>query len=228
MTDTSENTPVKRLYTLLHDRYRPQGWWPLLDESGEPHYHPEDYSLPSTSKQQFEIIIGSILTQNTSWKQVEKSLKALHSLKATEPEHLLVLSDKTLKEAIRYSGYYNQKAQRLQMMARWFLQADETPPSREELLSLNGVGPETADSILLYAYKQPYFVIDTYTKRVMVALGFCSANVAYDKLKRLFESQLPTDTVIFQEFHALLVAHAKRYHQPSSSDTDPLVHTFSE
>ncbi|MGM5481509.1 MAG: endonuclease III domain-containing protein [Nanobdellota archaeon] len=213
---------ISELYDKLFAIYGPQGWWPLLDESGNQHYHKKDYSYPQNRNQEFEIIVGSILTQNTSWRQVEKSLTALHAIDALEPEKFFLVSDNTLKEAIRYAGYYNQKADRLQLVARWFVQRDESTPTRDELLSMKGIGPETADSILLYAYSVPSFVIDSYTKRVMHGLGFCSENVKYNDLKALFEDNLPRDIKVYQEFHALLVEHAKRHYTASARESDPL------
>ncbi|MFP4119191.1 MAG: endonuclease III domain-containing protein [Candidatus Woesearchaeota archaeon] len=222
MVDEEAPLTIRKLYVKLFEMYGPQGWWPVLDENGNQFYHKGDYSYPKTRKQQFEIIIGAILTQNTSWKQVDKSLHALHSLGALEAEKLLLLSDSTLKEAIRYAGYYNQKADRLQRVARWFFQRDENIPRREELMEMKGIGPETADSILLYAFHQPSFIIDSYTKRVMSGLGFCEEKVKYDRLKELFEDNLEKDVILFQEYHALIVEHAKRYYTTTSKEDDPL------
>jgi len=191
------------IYEKLLKEYGPQGWWPISSK-----YHPSDYSFPKDKNEQFEIIIGALLTQNTQWTSVEKSLNNLKKLDALEPRSLLKLDDEKLKNAIRPSGYFNHKSERLKLLAEWFLK-DEGIPTREDLLKLNGIGPETADSILLYAYKVPSFVVDTYTKRILMGLELIDTSFGYNEIKKLFEGTLKPDYKIFQEFHALLVEHAK-------------------
>ncbi|AKB44036.1 endonuclease III domain-containing protein [Methanosarcina vacuolata] len=224
---------IRKIYDCLLGSYGPQGWWPLteLRESGGTNptktgsiqgYHPADYTYPQTRNQQFEIICGALLTQNTSWIQVEKALlnlKDILSLKQTHsfsPEVILSLDPEVLKEAIRPAGYYNQKAVRLKNLAFWFLELEDRIPARKELLSLKGVGPETADSILLYAFKQPSFVVDAYTKRIVTNLGLVDEKAGYNEIKALFEENLLEDLAVYQEYHALLVEHAKRYYQKKS------------
>lgn len=229
------NPFIKKIYDYLLDAYGPQGWWPLteLHSNGGSNptktgsvqgYHPGDYTYPRNHTQQFEIICGALLTQNTSWPQVETALLKLKQLKALSPEGILGLAPETLKEAIKPAGYYNQKAGRLKVLAEWFsdlqerrpersLEIIQRIPTREELLSLKGVGPETADSILLYAFKQPSFVVDAYTRRIMEKLGFIDEKAKYDEIKALFEENLPEDPVLYQEYHALLVEHAKRHYK---------------
>ena len=224
---------IMKIYDCLLASYGPQGWWPLIElrdagginptKTGSAQgYHPADYSYPQTRNQQFEIICGALLTQNTSWIQVEKALlnlidllnlKQIHSF---SPEAILSLDPETLKEAVRPAGYYNQKAVRLKTLACWFSELGDRIPAREELLSLKGVGPETADSILLYAFKQPSFVVDAYTKRIVTNLGLADEKASYYEIKALFEENLPEDLAIYQEYHALLVEHAKRYYQKKS------------
>lgn len=133
------------------------------------------------------------------------------------PERILSCDIETLKEAIKPAGYYNQKAARLKILAEWFTNFKSQTPEREELLSLKGIGPETADSILLYAFKQPSFVVDAYTRRVVSNLGLVEEKAKYSEIKALFEENLPEDLVIYQEYHALLVEHAKRYYQKKIS-----------
>ncbi|HWQ48602.1 MAG TPA: endonuclease III domain-containing protein [Methanosarcina sp.] len=224
---------VRKIYDCLFASYGPQGWWPLteLHEAGGINptktgsiqgYHPADYTYPQTRSQQFEIICGALLTQNTSWVQVEKALlnlKQLFNLKqmhSFSPEAIISLDPETLKEAIRPAGYYNQKAIRLKTLACWFSELGARIPARTELLSLKGVGPETADSILLYAFKQPSFVVDAYTKRIITNLGLADEKANYNEIKALFEENLPEDLAVYQEYHALLVEHAKRYYQKKS------------
>ncbi|AKB75005.1 Endonuclease III [Methanosarcina lacustris Z-7289] len=219
------NEPVIReIYVFLLGSYGPQGWWPLIelhDSSGTnptktgsiQGYHPGDYTYPHTESQQFEIICGALLTQNTSWQQVEKALINLNQIDSLSPEAVLSLDPETLKEAIKPAGYYNQKAARLKILAEWFLELKGKTPAREELLSLKGVGPETADSVLLYAFKQPSFVVDAYTRRVVNNLDLADEKAKYSEIKALFEENLPKDLATYQEYHALLVEHAKRYYQ---------------
>jgi len=219
------NEPVILIiYGFLLDSYGPQGWWPLIelhDSSGTNPtktgsirgYHPGDYTYPHTESQQFEIICGALLTQNTSWQQVERALINLKQIDSRSPEAVLSLDPETLKEAIKPAGYYNQKAARLKILAEWFLELKGKTPEREELLSIKGVGPETADSILLYAFKQPSFVVDAYTRRVVSNLGLADEKAKYSEIKALFEENLPKDLATYQEYHALLVEHAKRYYQ---------------
>ncbi|AKB18518.1 MULTISPECIES: endonuclease III domain-containing protein [unclassified Methanosarcina] len=219
------NEPViRKIYGFLFGSYGPQGWWPLTelqDSSGTNPtktgsirgYHPGDYTYPHTESQQFEIICGALLTQNTSWQQVERALINLRQMDSLSPEALLSLDSETLKEAIKPAGYYNQKAMRLKILAEWFLNLKSRMPKRKELLSIKGVGPETADSILLYAFKQPSFVVDAYTRRVLSNLGLAEEKAKYSEIKSLFEENLPEDLAIYQEYHALLVEHAKRYYQ---------------
>lgn len=236
---------IRKIYDCLFDSYGPQGWWPLteLREAGGTNptkagsvqgYHPADYTYPQTRNQRFEIICGALLTQNTSWIQVEKALlnlKDLLSLKqinSFSPETIISLDTEILKEAIRPAGYYNQKAMRLKNLACWFLELENRIPARKELLSLKGVGPETADSILLYAFKQPSFVVDAYTKRIVTNLGLADEKAGYNEIKALFEENLPEDTTVYQEYHALLVEHAKRYYQKKSIRTNDIIlkHVF--
>ena len=222
---------IIKIYEKLYDLYGPQGWWPLINHDGTNPtktgairgYHPENYDLPTKRDQVYEIILGAILTQNTSWLSAEMALFNLDELNAIEPEKLLKLDDETLKSAIRCAGFLNQKAVYLREVTKFFIEMDGKIPSRKELLAVKGVGNETADSILLYAYKQPQFVVDAYTKRIFIHLGLVNENIKYIELKNLFESSLPKDVALYQEYHALIVEHAKRYYskKPYGVD-DPL------
>lgn len=231
---------IRKIYDCLLASYGPQGWWPLteLREAGGTNptktgsiqgYHPADYTYPQTRSQQFEIICGALLTQNTSWIQVEKALlnlkdllnlKQIHSF---SPEAVIALDLESLKEAIKPAGYYNQKSIRLKTLACWFSELGDRIPARTELLSLKGVGSETADSILLYAFKQPSFVVDAYTKRIVTNLGLADEKAGYNEIKALFEDNLPEDLAVYQEYHALLVEHAKRYYQKKSIQVNDIL-----
>jgi len=214
--------------------YGPQGWWPLFDlrqpDSQELDlqrgYHPGNYHYPQSEKQCFEIAIGSILTQNTSWVQVERALENLHQKGWLTPEKIVKADESSLKQAVRPAGYYNQKAERLQIIARFFLERKErrlssSPPERSELLALKGVGPETADSILLYAFHEPEFVVDAYTRRLAVSLGWLQGCESYQEVKELFVAALPRDVHLFQEYHALIVTHLKKCPAHPKVQTQP-------
>ncbi|OIO20925.1 endonuclease III [Candidatus Micrarchaeota archaeon CG11_big_fil_rev_8_21_14_0_20_47_5] len=187
-------------YRSLLKKHGKQGWWPLL-ETG---YHPNNYAIPRTDAERFVICIGAILTQNTAWKNVEKALANLQKIKALNAKAVLLLDDATLKNAIKPAGYFNQKAKKLREFAKFYLGLEDKIPSRSEFLSIWGIGRETADSILLYAYKQPIFVVDAYTRRLF------SLDADYDEIRLLFEAALPRDYRIYQEFHALIVEEGKR------------------
>jgi endonuclease-3 related protein len=210
-----------KIYEKLYHLYGPQGWWPLMDlETENPDktgatkgYHPLNYDLPQTRKQQYEIILGAILTQNTAWTSAEKALGNLKKLNVLDPDKLLSLDDDTLKEAVRPAGFLNQKSMYLLNITRFFLALDGEIPTRKEILRVKGVGNETADSILLYAYKQPEFVIDTYTKRIFSHLRIVEDKISYMSLKKLFQDNLSPNVPVYQEYHALIVEHAKRYYQ---------------
>ncbi len=165
-----------------------------------------------------EICVGAILTQNTAWKNVEKALANLFDAGVMDLRKLSSMPRSKLAKLIRSSGYYNQKAERLQLFARHVLSEHgsftrifkkELKPLREELLSLKGIGPETADSMLLYAGRKPVFVVDAYTRRICSRHGICEADVDYHELQDLFHKAMPRDHKIFNEFHALMVEEGK-------------------
>ncbi|MBF0442518.1 MAG: endonuclease III domain-containing protein [Oligoflexales bacterium] len=204
-------------YKSLYGKYGPQGWWPLQDVDGvNPTktgslrgYHPGDYSYPKTQNERFEICVGAILTQNTNWVNVEKALFNLKSQRLMEPSKIVDSDMDTLAGIIMPSGYYNQKAKKLKVLSSFYLELKGRTPRREELLSLWGVGPETADSILLYGYGTATFVVDAYTRRIFSSHNLFSMKASYDEIKSIFEKNLPNDVELYQEFHALIVEHAK-------------------
>jgi len=188
------------IYDLLYDRYGPQHWWP--------------------GETRDEIIIGAILTQNTNWKNAEKAIENLKHKSLLTLATLRNAEIKKIAQCIRPSGYYNQKATRLKEIAKYFhrkglqsFYAHSTAKMRKELLALKGIGPETADSILLYAFEKPVFVIDAYTKRIFQRLGFFPENISYDEAQKFFMKNIRENPQLFNEFHALLVHHAKEYCQ---------------
>ncbi|MBI2663718.1 endonuclease III domain-containing protein [Candidatus Woesearchaeota archaeon] len=184
-------------YKRLLEKHGAQGWWPLNGQ-----YNPGDYSHPKNEAQRFEICVGAILTQNTAWKNAEKALKEMIKQKLLSAEAITESPLQKLSAAIKPAGYYNQKAKKLKIFSKFF--AETKKPEREQLLGLWGIGEETADSILLYAYKQPEFVVDAYTKRLF------KLNKPYAEIKAMFENALPKDYRIYNEFHALIVAEGKR------------------
>jgi len=212
---------ISDIYNILLDSYGYQGWWPLISISknksknnlNKRGYHPKDYDLPKDDNQVYEICLGAILTQNTSWIQVEKALNNLFKNGLINPKRILELSNKELSELIKPSGYFNQKAKKIRIFTEFFLNLNGRTPLREELLSLWGIGKETADSILLYAYKKPYFVIDAYTKRIFNRV-LSREFTDYDEMRNIFEESFKnfSDTErinIFNEYHALIVEHGK-------------------
>ncbi len=197
---------LREIYNQLYTKHGPQGWFPLISIG----YHPLDYTYPKNEKQKFEISIGTILTQNTKWENVEKALRDLEKKKLLMPKNLIKAEEKLIREIIRPTGYYNQKTEYILNFAKFFLKNEQTP-TRKQLLNLKGIGPETCDSILLYAYKTPEFVIDTYTKRFFLKTGVIDEKVSksYNNIKKLVETNLEKNLKIYQEFHALIVKEEK-------------------
>ncbi len=185
------------VFNQLLSAYGPQRWWP--------------------GDTPFEVMVGAVLTQNTAWSNVEKAINALKAEDCLSPEAITRLSPSDLAVLIRPSGYFNIKAARLQNYCRWYLQQGqfpllakiETPKLRCDLLSVKGVGRETADDILLYAFRRPVFVIDAYTRKLFARYGMIRGDEDYDTLRNGLESALGLDAALFNEYHALIVRHAK-------------------
>ncbi len=156
--------------------------------------------------------MGAILTQNTSWLQVEKALNNLFAAKINTPEKILKTNSETIANLIAPAGYRNQKTIYLKNIAQWFIEvaSEKLGITRDELLKVKGVGRETADSILLYAFHLPTFVIDTYTKRTLAALKIFDEKTDYETLRKWFMDGLEPSVELFQEYHALFVEHGKR------------------
>ena len=162
-------------------------------------------------------MVGAILTQNTSWTNVEKAIAALMAIDAMDPAVLVAMDADDLATRLRPVGYFNIKAKRLRSFCRWYLEQGRieqlsrrpTDELRRDLLSVHGVGPETADDILLYAFERPVFVIDAYTRRLFGRLGLLDPEAAYEQLRRRFEQALGADAPLYNEYHAQIVIHAK-------------------
>ena len=211
---------LTQIYHLLYDAFGPQHWWP--------------------GESQFEIITGAILTQNTSWANVEKAIANLIAADSLNAEKLHNLELSQMAELIRPAGYYNIKAKRLKSFLNWLfdnydgnlknLENVNTEQLRAELLTVKGIGRETADSILLYALERPVFVVDAYTARITTRHGLIEPGADYEQLKDLFESNLPKDIQLFNEYHALLVRVGKEFCKPKakcpSCPLEKLPHTI--
>lgn len=212
---------VQRVYATLLKAFGPQGWWPVTPRgAAAPVYVPRSYG-PRSAPEIAEICAGAILTQNTAWTNVEKALAGLRGAGLFSPDAIADCRLPRLAAAIRPSGYYRQKARRLRdFFARarrehpegfgsWFrgVSADSL---RRELLSYRGVGPETADSMVLYAAGRPSFVIDAYTRRIGERLGV-GRGADYDRWQKIFEDGLPPRADIYNEYHALLVRLGKDF-----------------
>jgi endonuclease-3 related protein len=211
-------TPLDALAAALLAAYGPQGWWPLLSHrGGNPTstgrltgYHPGDFTFPRNEAERFEICVGAILTQNTAWMNVERALSMLWRSRLLSPRAILAAEASALETAIRSSGYFRAKAKKLRAFADFYQRLAGATPSRDLLLGVWGIGPETADSILLYAFRQAEMVVDAYTVRVLCHHGYCRPPLDYARAKRYCEDHLPRSVEGYQEFHALMVEHAKR------------------
>ena len=226
---------LNEIFQKLLNTYSYQGWWPITDYEGSnptktgstQGYHPEDYSFPRNSSERFEIIVGAVLTQNTSWPQVEKSIINLKKLIELTPFEILDLGEDEFKSAIRPSGYFNQKYNYLRNISQFHIALDGRTPERNELLSVKGIGPETCDSILLYAYGEKEFVVDAYTRRIFSHLGIIDEKDSYNKIKKLFEDNFEGSVSDYQEYHALIVEHAKNfYFKKPYGDKDSILNNF--
>lgn len=189
------------IYQKLYHTFGPQHWWP--------------------GDSPFEIAIGTILTQNTNWANVERAIENLKTKKVLNSASIYKMKTERLASLIRPSGYFNIKARRLKSFINFMtseycgslkkMKKEEIHTIRIKLLNVHGIGPETADSILLYAMDKPVFVIDAYTKRVLSRHNIIKHDASYDHVQNLFHSALEKDAVLFNEYHALFVKLGKRY-----------------
>jgi len=190
---------LQQLFDRLLASYGPRHWWP--------------------AQTPFEMALGAFLTQNTAWTNVERAIDALRAADALTPAGIAALADGRLEALIRPAGYFNQKADRIRRFVAHLQQrhggslerllAGEPAALRVELLALKGVGPETADSILLYAGGHPSFVVDAYTRRLGERIGFLDGTEGYETVRQYFMQRLPAAAPLFNEYHALIVEHAK-------------------
>ncbi len=188
---------LRQVYQRLRRQHGEQQWWP--------------------GDTPFEIMVGAILTQNTAWTNVEKAINNLKAADCLQAETIADCQHEQLAELIRPSGYFNIKTRRLQAFCQWLVSQGgeqavarlETEILREQLLDVHGVRPETADDMVLYAFKRPVFVIDAYTRRIFSRLGLIGGDEKYEDLRKRFEKSLGMDAELFNEYHALIVIHGK-------------------
>jgi endonuclease-3 related protein len=199
------NATIIETYRALRGAYGPQRWWPVT-EPGE--LEPAYTGGPRTPVQVFEVAAGAVLTQNTAWKNAAAAIVNLNRAGKLDPAAISEIDERELAGMIRSSGYYNQKARRLKALAAFFAGAGEV--TREALLELDGIGPETADSIMLYAFGKPYFVVDAYTRRIFGRIGVLAGGERYEDIREMFEAGLPRRVSLYREYHALIVEHGKR------------------
>jgi len=204
MDNQTIDQALNNIYHRLLAHHGHQHWWP--------------------AQEPFEMIVGAILTQSAAWVNVEKAITNLKTARALSPAALRRLPQPELARLIRPSGYYNVKAAKLRSFAHWLgeyynddldkLFGGDIDHLRQQLLAIYGIGPETADSIILYAANKPIFVIDAYTRRIISRLGLAPSHNSYDAYQALFMHNLPADANLFNEYHALLVCLAKGVCRP--------------
>lgn len=190
---------LMKIYQQLLNHFGPRDWWP--------------------AETPFEVAVGAILTQNTNWGNVEKAIINLRDADALSCDAICTLSREELEKLIRPSGFFRQKTERLQLFAQHLrnnyhgslekMLQQPFEPLRLELLAMKGIGPETADSILLYAGERLSFVVDAYTGRLFGRLGLLNGREKYEQIRSLFMDQLPAQTTLFNEYHALIVSQCK-------------------
>ncbi len=201
--------PLREIHDRLLEAYGPQNWWPVSDTSAEP------------NARQVEIVAGAILTQNTAWRNVERAIARLIEAKLMSWRGLRAVDEAALAEVIRPAGTYRVKARRLKafvgvLFDQWdgdFAAMTGGPlhDARQRLLAIPGIGPETADAILVYAAGRASFVVDAYTRRLLRRHGVIANAASYDEMQAGFHAELPTDAALFNEYHALLVEVGKRH-----------------
>ncbi len=196
---------LETVYQRLYEAHGHLGWWP--------------------GETQLEIIVGAILTQNTSWRNVEQAIAALKDARMLSLRGLRLVDVDALERAVRPSRYFRQKARKLKAFLAYLdrthhgsLSAMARTPTetlRQQLLAIWGIGPETADSILLYAFDRPVFVVDAYTKRILVRHGWIGRGCDYEAMRAFFEARLPADPELYNDFHAQIVIIGKDYCRPA-------------
>ena len=203
---TDKKKTINRIYALLEDYFGDLRWWPADSD--------------------FEVIVGAVLTQNTAWCNVEKAIKNLKREKVLTPAKIAEMNAARLSRLIRSSGYHRLKAQRLKEISRFIvreckgklfrLKSKDITTLREKLLAVKGIGPETADSILIYALEKPVFVVDAYTKRIFSRHALIAEGASYDEVQSLVHGSFPKKRRALNQYHALLVETGKRFCKKST------------
>lgn len=201
MPRVSRREQLESMYAALEAHFGFTGWWP--------------------ADSPFEVAVGAILTQNTAWRNVERAIENLKRARLLAPSAILNCENGNLEEALRPSGYFRVKARRLRSFCVFLIDSFDGDPCamarlplaelRPRLLDVNGIGPETADDILLYACEKPVFVVDAYTRRIFSRHGLCPPDAQYEPLRALFERHLAADPGLFKEYHALIVYTGKEF-----------------
>jgi endonuclease-3 related protein len=204
------STKLMEMYERMLTKFGPQHWWP--------------------GDSPLEIMVGAVLVQNTSWRNVEHAINNLREAGVMEPRALYNVPPTELAELIRPAGYYQLKTKRLRNLLRFIVEQyggsldamfnTGVASLREQLLEINGIGPETADAILLYGGGLPTFVVDTYAHRILARHGWLDYDATYDDIKDYFESTLPNDAALYNEYHALLVRVGKDYCKRSAPNCE--------
>lgn len=192
---------LRNIYKMLYAHFGPRHWWP--------------------AESPFEVMVGAILTQNTAWPNVEKAITNLKRKRLLSPRKIDRATSKSLYDPLRPSGYYKEKSKKLKAFVKFLIQFSKgnidklrtygTKSLRKELLKIKGVGPETADSMLLYALNKPVFVVDAYTKRILTRHKLIPRDATYEKIQDFFMNSLPRRAKLFNEYHALIVEAGKNY-----------------
>lgn len=214
-TKNKRGSALIEIFHLLYKVYGPRRWWP--------------------AENPFEVMVGAILTQNTNWANVEKAISSLKRERVLTPASIYGLSIKRLARLIRPCGYYNIKAGRLKNFINYLflkysgrlsdMRRQQRGRLRRELLEVKGLGPETADSIILYALNKPVFVVDAYTRRIMGCQGIIGTDLDYHQIQSAFTKNLPKSVKLFNEYHALLVEHGKRVCRSSPKCQECILHS---
>ncbi|MFH1593127.1 MAG: endonuclease III domain-containing protein [Candidatus Omnitrophota bacterium] len=201
MRNRKNKSKLLQIYRRLYAHFGPQRWWP--------------------SETLFEMIVGAVLTQNTAWANVEKAIHNLREKDLLDPQRIASVNMRKLRLAIRPSGFYNEKAKRLKEVTGFLirscngkigeLRGIDKGILRRRLLEIYGIGPETADSILLYALRKPVFVVDSYTRRLLFRHRLIGEAATYDQIQALFMDNIPRRAGLFNEYHALIVKTGKEY-----------------
>ncbi len=210
---------INGIYDTLIKNYGKQRWWPIRGVNQDNIKNSEFFHYKNCNQRdldRFEIIMGTILTQNTNWNGVDKALNNLSRFTDFNPYNIIKFIDDDpdlFKAQIKPTGYFNQKTIYLKNIAEFYIGLNGETPTRKEVLSVKGVGNETADSILLYAYHQKEFVVDAYTKRMFSYLGFFKPTATYMQVKKLFEDNFEGEVPQYQSYHGVIVDHGKNYYR---------------